>query len=239
MGLLAAAKKSKVTVNIGKNRLLITFVGKISKKIFNDLYTDIRFSVADLKPGFDVIADFLDAQVFVLEGIPTFLKIAHYLASNGAGNIVRILDSERLSETQLLNLVSRTQGYVPTIASSQEDAEEKLDKYQQRNGLRIYLFHAPVEYYLGEEKGDGDIKDISISGCAIESASLMPKVDDEIRVTLSFLRDAGMSNIIEVNARVVRTEGHSDFAVQFIDIDDTQKEELWKNLLAELQDEMI
>lgn len=236
---MAAVKKSKVTVNIGKNRLQIAFAGKISKKTLNDIYTDIRFSVADLKPGFDVVADFLDAHIFVLEGIPTFRKITHYLASNGAGNIVRILDSERLAETQLGNLVSRTQGYMPIVASSQEDAEEKLEKYQQRNGLRIYLFHAPVEYHLGEEKGDGDIKNISISGCAIESASIMPKVDDEIQVTLSFLRDVEMSNIIEVNARVVRTEGDSDFAVQFTNIDDTQKDELWKILLVELQDEMI
>ncbi len=236
---MAARKKSKVTVNIGENRLQITFFGKISKKVLNDLYTDIRFSVADLNPGFDVIADFLDAQIFVLEGIPTFRKITHYLASSGAGNIVRVLDSERLSETQLGNLGSRAQGYVPIIASSLEDAEEKLEKYQQRNGLRIYLFHVPVEYHLGEEKGDGDIKNISISGCAIESASLIPKIDDEVRVTLSFPKDEGMSDIIEVNARVVRTEGDSDFAVQFTNIDDTQKDELWKILLVELQDEMI
>lgn len=239
VGVMAAVEKSKVTVKIGENRLYITFAGRITKKVLNDLYTDIRFSIADLTPGFDVISDYRDAQVFILEGIPTFKKMMHYMASSGFGNLVRILDKERLSKTQLANLVQRIHGYRPIIVSSLEEAEEKLVKCKKRNGVRIHLFHVPVEYYLGEQKGDGDINNISLSGCAIESARLMPKVDDEVKLALSFPEKEGMSAVMKINSRVVRIDGESKFVVQFLDISDTQKDELWKILLAKLLDDMV
>ena len=236
---MAVKKRSKVSVDIKKNRLQVSFVGKITKKMLSDLYTDIRFSVADLKPGFDVVADFLDAQVIVLNSIPTFQKITHFVASSGAGNVVRILDTERLAETQLGNLLIRVQGYRPIIAESIEEAEEKLEILQKRDGMRIYLHHTPVEYQIGEEKGDGDIYNISVSGIAVQDATKLPDVGTELSFTISFPNQKDENEIFEVKANTVRVEGESFFAAQFTGLEEDVKGRLWKVLLKEALEEMV
>lgn len=236
---MAGRNKSKVTVDIGKNRLQITFSGKITKKVLSDLYTDIRFSVADLKPGFDVVSNFLDAQVIVLNSIPIFQKITHFVASNGASNIIRVMDTTRLSETQLGNLNTRVQGYRPVIVDSVDEAEEKIVQLQKRDGIRIYLHYTPVEYLVGDEKGDGDILNISTSGIAVQEATLVPPVETAVDFTISFPNQKGNTEIFELKAKTVRVQGDSFFAAQFIDIDEDAKSRLWKALLIEVQEEMI
>ena len=49
--------KAKVKTDIKKNRIYITLPSTIVKKDLEKIYSDIRFGVADLKPGFDVITD--------------------------------------------------------------------------------------------------------------------------------------------------------------------------------------
>jgi hypothetical protein len=66
----------KVTADRGKNRLYIKLSGKISKDEMNKLYTDVRFSVADLQPGFGVISDFTECSLAHLAGVSTFKKMA-------------------------------------------------------------------------------------------------------------------------------------------------------------------
>ena len=48
----------KVKADIIENRLYFKFSGKAEKDDLDKLYTDVRFLVADLTPGFDVIKDF-------------------------------------------------------------------------------------------------------------------------------------------------------------------------------------
>ncbi len=236
---MAGKKKTRVNVNIADNRLVIVFAGKISKKMLADLYTDIRFSVADLKPGFDVICDYLDADVIVLNAISTFQKIAHYLASSNAGHIVRILDTRRLAETQLGNLVYRVQGYRPVLAESMEEAEEKLASYQKRDGIRIYLHYTPVKYVSGEREGDGDILNISVSGIAVEHASFLPDVGSAITFSLSFGVQDEQKELFELEATTVRHDGDTMFASKFNDVDEDTRKRLWKILLDEALQEMM
>lgn len=235
---MAGKKKTTVKVNIADNRLVIVFAGKISKKMLSDLYTDIRFSVADLKPGFDVICDYLDADVIVLNSIPTFQKLTHYLASSNAGHIIRIMDTSRLAETQLGNLVNRVQGYRPVVVESMEEAEEKLANYQKRDGMRIYLYYTPVKFAAGEKEGDGDILNISTSGIAVEHASFLPDVDSEVTFSISFNAQDEQKELFELNATTVRTDGGSFFAARFNDVDEETRKRLWKILLNEALQEM-
>ncbi len=235
---MAGKKKTKVNVSIADNRLVIVFAGKISKKMLSDLYTDIRFSVADLKPGFDVICDYLDADVIVLNSIPTFQKISHYLASSNAGHIVRVMDTSRLSETQLGNYVNRVQGYHPVVAESMEEAEEKLANYQKRDGIRIYLYHTPVEFVSGDRQGDGDIFNISTSGIAVEHASFIPEIGSEVKFSISFSVQDEQKELFEFDATTVRSEGGSFFAARFNNVDEETRMRLWKILLDEALQEM-
>lgn len=236
---MAGRKKSRVNVNIADNRLVITFAEKITKKMLSDLYTDIRFSVADLKPGFNVISNFLDADVIVLNSIPTFQKISHFLASSGAAHIIRVMDTSRLAETQLGNLINRVQGYHPVVVSSLEEAEEKIEVYQKRDGIRIYLHHTPVKYVSGEQEGDGDILNISTSGIAVDHASFIPEIDSAIQFSLSFDGQGEEKELFELEATTVRRDGDSFFAARFNEIDEETKKRLWKVLLDEALQEMM
>jgi hypothetical protein len=67
-------KSPRVTVDLKKNRLYITIAGRLNKKDLDGLYTDIRFGVADLQPGFTVINDLTKCTLAALSGLPTFKK---------------------------------------------------------------------------------------------------------------------------------------------------------------------
>ena len=79
----------KIKNNIKKNRLYFTFSGMPTKEEMDRLYTDVRFNVSDLQPGFDVISDFSECKLVHLNGIKTFVKIMNYLLVNGVGEVVK------------------------------------------------------------------------------------------------------------------------------------------------------
>lgn len=54
---MAGNQGSKVSADLKRNRLIITVSATASQKEAKKIYTDIRFCVADLQPGFDVITD--------------------------------------------------------------------------------------------------------------------------------------------------------------------------------------
>ena len=83
--------KAKVKTDIKKNRLYITLPTTIVKKDLEKIYSDIRFGVADLKPGFDVITDLTYCTIGHLSAISTLRKIMAFLVSNKVGRVVRIV----------------------------------------------------------------------------------------------------------------------------------------------------
>jgi hypothetical protein len=224
----------KIKVNIGKNRLYFTFSGRAVKEEMDKLYTDVRFSVADLRSGFDVISDFSECTLINLTGISTFRKIMNYLISNGVGEIVRIMNKNSIVYKQIVNLSSRICGYSPIYVSTLEEAEEKLEKTIKRNGIRFHVINLPVEYNGNDMKGKGNISNLSISGCAIESATLPVSVNENISIKVEFKDQDISPNEFEIKARVVRADD-GGFAAQFKDIDNDKKDELWKCLIHETQ----
>lgn len=75
----------QVKPDINKNRLYLTISGKVTKKELDKLYTDLRFCVAELQPGFDALSDFSECKLGNLNGLPTFRKISIYLVENVYG----------------------------------------------------------------------------------------------------------------------------------------------------------
>ena len=69
----------KATANIAKNRLHITMSGNVDSKSLEKLYTDIRFCVADLKKGFEVISDISQCNILYVSSFPNYKKIIDYL----------------------------------------------------------------------------------------------------------------------------------------------------------------
>ena len=103
-------KKLLVTSDAGKNRSYFTVSGKVSKKELNSFYTEVRFSVEGLKPGFSVISDFSDCQLVFLNIIPTFRNIMRYLVTNMVGEMIGIMNKNSLFYKQL-QLASMFQEY--------------------------------------------------------------------------------------------------------------------------------
>lgn len=230
----ANSTKLKATANIAKNRLDITIAGKLTKKNLDKLYTDIRFCVADLKPGFDVINDISGCSLAALSGIPTFRKITNHLTTSKVGKIIRVIDEQKTVFRQVMNFASKVQGYSVIYVSSLEAAENKLVESQQRNGLRFYLHSQPVTYTLGEATGDGYISEISTSGCAIKSATLLPAVDDSISFSTTFNKQENLLEDFQILGTVVWVEEES-FSIKFETFNDEQKESLWQRLVYESQ----
>ena len=222
----------KVKPDVRRNRLYFHFVGVATKKAMEKLYTDVRFCVADLTPGFDAISDFSDCEVIHLDSLPAFKKIMSYLIENGLGEIVRILQANKLSHKQILNLATRVQGYKPIYVANLEEAEENLQNTVKRRGLRFHLHDFPIKYTVNGEAWEGHILDISTSGCAVQCPSFSPTSATEMVVEVAFPHKDGPPQVLQINARVVRATENT-FAAEFIEFGDDRKEALLQCLLRE------
>ena len=222
----------KINADTHKNRLYFNFVGVVTQKRMEELYTDVRFCVADLKPGFDVISDFSACELIHLDSIPALKKMMSYMIENGLGEIVRILQSDKISHRQVLNLATRVQGYKPIYVSDIDEAEDVLKKTVKRKGLRVHLHKVPVRYIVGNEEESGHIINMSTSGCAVEFTTLRPETDTFILIKDIFPREGDSPESFEIKAKVVRVD-NDVFAVEFTELDDEKEELLWKHLLAE------
>lgn len=228
---MPAASKSKVETSIMENRITLIFSRILRKKELDSIYTDVRFATKDLKPGFNVISDFSETKLLYLNGLGVFRKIFNFILSNESGEIVRVIQDNRLIYKQLLNLSLRAPGYTPVYAPTIEKAQAKIKQAERRNGLRFNLLQHPVEFLIGGEKHDGAITNISTSGCAILSNSLQPEMNSPVEVIFSLNDQKRQSRRFSIKSKVVRVE-NDVFAVSFIDIDKNNKNNLWNCIVT-------
>jgi hypothetical protein len=218
--------KSRIETNISENRITLIFAKILTKKGLDTFYTDVRFATADLKPGFNVIASFSQTKFLFLNGLGVFRKIFNFLLSSNSGEIIRVIQDNRIIYKQLLNLSLRIPGYAPVYASNIEEAESKINKPERRNGLRFNLMEHPVLYCIDGQKHNGIIKNISTSGCAILTTEIQPDIRSVIHIMFSLNDQKKQSKDFSIKSMVVRAEDDL-FAVSFMGIDKTQKEALW------------
>ena len=225
-------KVPKVVANIAKNRLHISVAGNLSRGNLDKLYTEIRFCVADLRPGFGVITDLSDCTIAALSGIPTFRKITSYLITNKVGGVVRVIDEKKVVLKQLINFTARIQGYKADHYYSLAEAEAALSKAQGRDGLRFELHEQSVKFSIGNLEGNGCVYDLSTSGCAIITTDQLPAVLDKIFLSIEFNKHEKLMGLFEFKAEVIWV-GKESFGVKFESIDCEQKEQLWERLIYE------
>ena len=231
---MADNQRSKVTADLKRNRLNITLSSSPDKREAEKVYTDIRFCVADLKPGFDVITDLSQCTIAHLNAILTMRQIMDYLVVKQAGNVVRGVGKTSLVFKQLIRLASRFQGYKPVYVATLGEAEEILTKSAKRNGLRFYINRQQVEYTINQEEGQGYLVDISTSGCSVQEATISLSADKEISIVIPFHRDDDTPYLFTSAAKVVWVRDDL-FAAQFLDLEDGQKAQLYKCLTSEAQ----
>ena len=223
----------KAKANIQKNRLHIAISGHVDAGSLEKLYTDIRFCVADLKPGFQVFKDISQCQLIYITGLPIYKKIIDFLVAHRAGDIIRIIKNNNISCRQVFNFSDRINGYSPLYVQSQEEAEQRLEEIVHRNGIRLTLRHLLFAYDSPVGSGKGTVADISISGCAVENATLPLPPDLVMEGSIRFDPHPTLIGSVQLKVRVVRSDGNR-FAVQFLDLGEEGKEQLYQRFVHEV-----
>ncbi len=223
----------KVDADIGKNRLFFTVAGTVNKADLDRLYTDVRFCVADLRPGFDVITDLRGCHLGHLSALPTFKKIMHYLITHGVRDVVRVMNPDNLIHRQVVNFAARVPGYRAMYVNSMEEAEVLLEGSAKRGKLRFMLPDKSIVYTIDNQDTRAALIDISCSGCAIKSLPA-PPIGRDLSVSLSFTRNDQELCNFTFASRITR-ELADGFAVEFSDISDADREALQACLTEALQ----
>ena len=229
---MAEKQKSKVKADLKNNRLYITSPSTANKTELEKIYIDIRFCVADLKPGFDVVTDISKCNIGHLNGLSVLRKIMDFLVVNQMGRVVRVVGDMSIAFKQLLRLASKFQSYKPVYVNTLEEAEEELICPIKPNGLRFQINQRQVEYSIDQEEGTGYLVDISTSGCAVQEPTITLSTDAEISITIPLYQEKDMLSSFTMAAKVVWVLGDR-FAVQFLDLDDERKALLYQCLANE------
>lgn len=227
-------RKQKVTANIGTNTLTFQTAGWVSRKDLENLYTDVRFCVADLKPGFYVITDLSECSFGSLNAIATLRKIMNYLMEMQVGQVIRITKQNSLVHKQIMNFASRTQGYKAVYVQSLEEAEKLIEESDGPKNIHFRLLQMPVHFSTESENGTGYILEISIKCCKIAFLSATFTPGDEVNITLEFIKRDGSEQLFDLPSQVTEvSEEH--FTAEFQDLDDKNRENLRKCIVQEAQ----
>ncbi len=226
-------------VDIKNNRLYLKFSGSVSRKELDKLYTDVRFAVADLLPGFSVINDLTECTLCHISAVATYRKISKYLINNGVRDVVRIINNNSLVLKQFLQLASRFAEYIPVYVSTIEEAEEELNKIDKRYRLSFHFAGPPaVNYFSRNARGEGHVLNISASGCKISSTTFPPAIDQVIDIGITFNSNEIAVKTFSTKACIMRID-NDGFAVEYRDLGEKRKEELWQDLLLEFKHDSV
>jgi hypothetical protein len=225
--------KAKAVAHIKKNRLHITIAGTIDARVLEKLYTEIRFCIADLKQGFEVISDISQCNLIYITGLPVYKKIIDYLITNKVGEIVRIIKKDNISCKQIINFSEKIHCYRTVYADSPQEAEQKLENLVKRDGIRFRFNNVHVTYRRDDQSGEGQMVDISTSGCAIGNGTLPVSVGMTVEIILSFDHHQVHPAVFQMNAEVVRVQADT-FAAHFVDLDEQRRDALYQRLAFEV-----
>lgn len=231
---MAGNQRSKVTADLKRNRLNITISSTADKKEVQKIYTDIRFCVADLKPGFDIVTDYSHCTFAHLSAIPTMQQIMEYLTTHQPGNIIRVVGKTSLIFKQMLRFINKFQSYTPIYVNTYEEAEELLANLTKRNGLRFHIHGHQVEYTIDQKEGKGHLVDISISGCAVQGLTIPLAAEKVISIVIPIHHGDDLPSSFTFSAKVVRVQDDL-LAAQFLDLDEKQKAQLYKWFAYEIR----
>ena len=230
---MASLQRSKVTADLKRNRLNIVIAATLCKKEVGKIYTDIRFCVADLKPGFDVVTDYSQCTFAHLSVIPTMRQIMDYLVSKHPGNVIRVVGKMGLILKQLTRFTDKFQSYTPVYVNTYEEAEDHLANKTQRKGLRFHLHGHPMECTIDQKTGSGAIIDISISGLSVQGLTIPVSQEQDVSIVIPMEHGDNTTSSFISKAKVVRVK-EDMFAAQFHDLDEDQVAVLFKWLAYEV-----
>jgi len=232
-------KNYHIRPDIKKNTLHLKITEKLLKKeIVERLYTDLRFAVADLSPGFTVVADYSECTLGNLDSMPVFGKVMHYLVLQGVGEVVRVMPDPNLFYKQMKNMTARSSGYHPVIVSCNEEMETKLGSLIHRCGIRLHPLRHLARFEGDNCNGEGLIQDISISGCALLNVPIRPQLGEKIQLFFDLPSQNEETMVFAMSSEVVRI-AESGFAVKYSEEDEGKRKEFWSCLVQLCQREIV
>lgn len=217
--------RATVKVDIKRNRLYCAWEGNVSKSDLDACFTEVRFCVADLKPGFSIVFDLTSCGFVYLEVISTYKRIVKYLMGQGVKEVVRIVNDEQLVRTQFSNLSLRLQGFDPVIVKTPEEAENYLENSTKRDCIRLNLLEKKVTYFIEEQPIPASLGDISAGGCGIETTAKVPENGQDIKVKFVLTGKKQQMHEFELEGRVVR-HFQGGFALEFVPLSMEDKQML-------------
>ncbi len=218
-------KKIKVRVDMKKNRLYCSWHGNISKDDINSYFTEVRFSVADLKPDFSVILDLRECRYSSLDAISIVKKVMQYLVTKGVKDVVRVVSDKHLSRTQFMNMALRAQGYQAVYVNTLEEAEAFIDNAATRHHIRLKLQKKIVEYVDKGISGFGTLHDVSVGGCAVYTTKDLPAVGSELLIRFSLVGKKLQECSFEFEGKVAR-HFEAGFGVEFVQLLSADRQKL-------------
>jgi hypothetical protein len=227
------SQRLKVDADIGKNRLLFTIAGTIERDDLDRLYTDTRFCVADLAPGFDVITDLSQCHLGHLSALPIFRKIMQYLVAHGVRDVVRIMNPDNLIHRQIVNFAARVPGYQTMYVASYQEAEALLEQSRERSTLRFSLPATTIILLVDDREQPATLINISAGGCAVRPATKLP-ADCRLTTKLSLSRRDGTVEEFTLPSRLVR-ELEDGVAIAFETLTENDRERLNTCLVEAVQ----
>ena len=219
----------KVKADVIENRLYFKFSGDVAKEELEKAYTDVKFLVADLTPGFCVIDDYSDCDAGQICR-KSLKKISNYLVTNGLGEVVRVVNGNSLLHDQAEILSSAISEIIPVYAKTHEEAQEHLEQSVKRNGIRFNLNNLSITYSNNSICGTGNLINISTGGFSADSITSRISVGDEIFVQVVRNKEDFSTEKFDAKAKVIRADDGS-FAAKFNGLDNNQKEQLWRCLI--------
>lgn len=227
-------KKVHVTASIGTNTLILKTSGWVTKKDLDSIYTDVRFCVADLKPGFHVISDLSDCRFGSLNALTNLRKIMNYLMEMQVGQVIRITRKNSLIHKQIMNFASRSQGYKAVFVHSREEADKLINESDRQKALQFRLFQTPVCFSADTVNGTGYILEISIECCKIAFHSEPLKPDNQVTIKLEFTLRDGTEQQFELISKITEVSDEH-FIAEFQNLDEDRKECLRMCIVQEAQ----
>jgi hypothetical protein len=89
-----------------------------------------------------------------------------------------------------------------------------------------------VEYFADSARGEGHVLDISTIGCEIATSAFPLTVESIIDITIFFNAPKTTQKAFNTKAKVVRID-EGGFAVEYKEMNEEKKKELWQDLLLE------
>jgi hypothetical protein len=113
-------------VDVGRNLLRTRYAGHATKSDLEAGVSAIRTQMAQLKPGFTILADWSGIEGLALDCVPAIAEIMELARAHGAATVVRVLpDPARDIGINMLSVV-HLRGTARTVTAENLEEAERL-----------------------------------------------------------------------------------------------------------------